>query len=1186
MAAQGRVQGVPSLITSLVNDGSRTELRGNIHPLAQARNDVGPVPGSARADRLMLILKRSPEQESALTEYLHNVQDPSSAQFHKFLTPEEFGYRFGISDGDATQIQQWLHAHGFSVAGMNKGRTEIEFSGTVKQLEETFHTAVDRFRIAGVEHWANVASPEIPSALAPVIGGVANLNDFKPLPNIVKGAAGRWDAKLHRFVPALTLTANGTEYLFLGPGDAATIYNTPNSLNTHLASGQATYDGTGVIIGVAGDTLLDSGNNFYRMLFGLNSTGGFTTVYDGNQANFDSSAVPLEGDADMEIAGGLAPGANVIYYAGADTAFQSGLFLGIYRAIDDNQISILNVSYGACEAALGASGNLQVLNAWEQAAAQGITVTVSSGDSGSAGCDNPNLETAASQGFGVNGLASTPYDIAVGGTDFDVLPQSFTTYVGTNSSNYTSAVSYIPEEPWNDSTKSNGSLSNNVAAKSSSGNTSIWAGSGGQSSAGNGGSAYAKPSWQTGFSPSNTDSVRDLPDASLFAGAGNYDATWALCVDTDCADGANSTIHGVGGTSTSAPALAGILALVSQKMGSRLGQANWVLYKLAQTTPSIFHSVTTGNNSVYCTPGTPDCGSNSFMNGYNAQAKYSMTAGLGSVDATLLVNHWGDDARTSTTTTLSLNETTFAHGTPVTATAGVSPASATGAVAITNNYASQPQATTSTPTTMLALSGGSASGSYSEFPGGTYNVYASYSGDGNDSGSISKPVQVIVSPENSVLNLTVRYVNSSSQLISLEGKTVPLGTLIVMDAQPVGASQAGSKNPVTNATGTVLFQDESTASSNPWNAQAPLDSTGNSEVTDAELLGSTHSIAASYNGDLSYNASTAKAVNFTIAPTSTTIALNASVPSTIGEPVGFTAQISAANVPGNAVFFPSGTVTFTDTTHGAVLGMATYLDGGDCKGVTTYCFEGYLQVNSTQLRAGSSSIIASYSGDSNFSASGNSAPVSVTCTASCWNATSETLGLAFYPSTPSGPLTPGQSSTTPVAVSETGGFTGAVNLTCTVAGKNSNDQYIPTCSFSPTTVTITSNQAVQSTLTLTTTAPTQSAMARPDKFRTPWCAGMVAMGSLLLFWFPARRFRCRYLVGLTALVLCLGWVTACGGGGTGSAGGGGGGGGGGGETGGTTPDTYTVTFRAADAATGTVTAQGYFTFTVMSSTGQ
>jgi trimeric autotransporter adhesin len=1170
-----------SLITSPIVEGSRVTLSGNVHPLAKSRFDAGPAPAEARADRLMLILKRSPQQDAALAAYLRDVQDPGSDQFRRFLTPEEFGTRFGVSDGDATQVRQWLEGHGFNVSGMNKGRTAMEFSGTVGQVEQAFRTAIHRFNIEGVEHLANVSDPQIPAALAPVVGGVASLNDFKPAPNVVRGPTGKFDVKLHRFTPDLTISSNGTNYLFLGPGDAATIYNAPNSLNTHLATGQATYDGTGVTVGVAGTTLLTYvGDTFYRELFGLDSFNiqGAISVTDGNPANFDQSADETEAAADIEIAGALAPGASIYYYAAGDTAFQSGLFLAIYRALDDNKVSILNVSYGECEAALGSAGNLQVLNAWEQAAAQGITVTVSSGDSGSAGCDNQNLVTAATEGFGVNGLASTPYNIAVGGTDFDALSTSFSTYVGTNSSNFTSALKYIPEEPWNDSTKSNGTLTSNTALTDSSGQTSIWAGGGGSSGAADGSIGYPKPDWQKSFSSSNTDSVRDLPDVSLFAGGGHYNAVWALCIQSDCDAGAASTIHGVGGTSTSAPALAGILALVTQKLGAgtRLGQANWVLYKLAQTTPSIFHSITSGNNSVYCKTGTPNCGSNNFLTGYNATANYNMATGLGSLDATQLVNHWNDDTRSATTTTLNLNKTTFAHGSAVTVTAGVNPGSATGAVAITDDYASQPLATGSTSAAMLALSGGSASGTYSQFPGGTYNVFANYSGDGSHSGSISQPVKVTVTPEDSVLKLSVDTVNSSYQLVDLAGKSMPLGTFITVNAQPVGVSQAGSGHPVTNATGTVSFSDNS-ASTYPWSSQASLDSTGNSEANTINLEAGAHSITAAYSGDLSYNGSTADPINFTITPVATTISVTASATSTIQEPVQITAQISAA-LPASASFNPRGLITFTDTTRNAVLGTATFITG--CQGVATFCIAGILQVDSTQLAAGDNSIIASFAGDNNFNASGNSVPVTVTCLASCWNAAGQRLELAFYASTPSGPLSAGQSSTTPVDVGQSGGFTGDVNLTCSVAGTSSADQNIPTCSFNPAKVTITGPDAVESTLTISTTAPTKSAMSRPNGLRIPWGSAAVALGSLLLCLVPARRFRRRYLIVIVAMLLSLSGLSACGGSSSGGSTGGEGGGGGGSTVPGTTPDTYTVTFRAVDAATGTVTAQDYFKFTV------
>ncbi len=564
-AAQTRAT-APNSEVSLVT------LRGNIHPLAQPRFDRGPAPASMPAEWLMLILKRSEQQETDLQSYLKSVQDPNSSAFRKFLTPNEFGQRYGVSDENLATVESWLKKNGLVIAGVNEGRTAIEFSGTVSQLQQTFHTSIHTFLIDAAEHLANTAEPQIPASLASVVAGVANLNDFKPQPNFVKGSAGKWNPELHRFTPDLTVTVNANEYLFVGPGDAATIYDSPNSFNTHLASNQTQYDGTGITIGIVGTTLLyDSGPIYYRSLFDLPDSGSVTTEYDGSFSNFDQSADETEALLDAEVSEGIAPSAHVIYYGAADTAFQSGLFLAIYRAIDDNNVNILSVSYGECEASLGAAGNLQVLNAWEQAAAQGITVTVSTNDSGSAGCDNQNTETVSTQGLAVNGLASTPYNIAVGGTDFDVLDKSFSTYVGsTNSANFTSALSYIPENPWNDSTNGNGLLASNSAYRNSLGQTNILAGGGGASSLGNGGqTGYPKPLWQQDFTFSDSDAVRDLPDVSLLSGDGKYGAVWAVCEGSDCSSGPSSTIHGVGGTSAAAPAFAGFLALVNQKVGGR-----------------------------------------------------------------------------------------------------------------------------------------------------------------------------------------------------------------------------------------------------------------------------------------------------------------------------------------------------------------------------------------------------------------------------------------------------------------------------------------------------------------------------------------------------------------------------------------------------------------------------------------
>ncbi len=916
--------------------------------------------------------------------------------------------------------------------------------------------------------------------------------------------------------------------------------------------------------------------NNYRSQFGL-PNGSISIVTDGNGANYGLD--DTESTLDGEVSSAIAPGAKIVYYQAADTTFQSGVMLAILRAIEDDSVNILNVSYGGCELAQGTAGNQEVLNAWEQAAAQGIAVTVSSGDSGSAGCDDPNTQTVASHGFGVNALASTPYTVAIGGTDFDVLPNNFSKYASsTNSSSGTSALGYIPENPWNNSTKSNGTSPANQPFKDSDGNTNIAGGGGGASSAslydanGNVLGGYTKPLWQQQYEINagvSADQVRDLPDVSLFAANGFYRAAWAICLDSDCS-GSAPTISGVGGTSASAPAFAGILALINQKIGAttRIGQPNWVLYNLAQTHPEAFHQITTGNNSVVCAPGSPNCAGNNFLSGFDAAASYNRATGLGSVDISNLVNVWTSVAKTQTQTqtqtTLSLTPTNVQHGQSVSMAVSINPSGATGNVAITTDANEQTGSIREDSQTSVTLSNGEASSNWLYFPGGTYNVYADYGGDGTYAGSVSTPMQLTVAPENSVVQLSVTVLDSNGKLTSLAaGGTAVYGAYISIDAQPIGQSQASSANPLRDATGTIAFYDGTPGTP----GTVAIDASGNAESRSHGLPAGTHTITAAYSGDKSYKPSTSAAVTFTIQKDPTTVTMSSDSSSTYGQVVNLTATVNPA-VP-VSVLAMSGIVTITDLTNGIVLGTPI-ADSG----------RGLITIQSSQLAMGSNNIVATYSGDDNFAPSAQSGPVVVTCTAGCGNGTGQTLQLAFYPSTPASHIiSAGTTSTTPVAVNPGGGFTGAVNLTCSVTGTKITDISIPQCSFNPATVTITDpNLAVQSTLAVMTTAPVTTAAVVPQGGLGPTTRYGLTFACLIFLGFSTRR-KAR---GTLRAVLCLavlGGIAACGGS-TGPAPSNNSGGSGGSTTPGTTPDTYTITFYAADAATGTVTAQDYFTVQV------
>ncbi|HKR28744.1 MAG TPA: protease pro-enzyme activation domain-containing protein, partial [Acidobacteriaceae bacterium] len=462
-------------IVAQIDDSNRIALQGNVHPMAQARFDRGPASLSLPTGRISLVLQPSAAQQRALTQYLADLQNPGSPNYHKWLTPAQYGAQFGISDSDLATVESWLQAQGFKVENVPAARNLIQFSGTFGQIQAAFHTSIHTFQVNGVSHFANTSDPQIPAALAPVVAGVAPLNDFRPKPGVVQGPRSHYDTAAHRIQPDLTLQdQNKNNYLVLVPADAATIYDAPNSaLNT--AYGGTKYDGTGVKLGIVGVSNIEMQDIVnYRTAFLGEASGSVnkpTVIVDGDDPGVQAGGSAVEALLDNEVAGGLAPGATIYFYTSADSDISSGLFNAIARAVNDNAVSILSVSFGSCEQGLGTSGNALINGLAEQASAQGISVTVSSGDGGSAGCDNFDTETAAQYGLAVSGFASTPYNIAVGGTDFDVLSTQMSTYVNTatygSAPYYGTAKGTIPEATWNDSTTVNTTYSANVATKDS-----------------------------------------------------------------------------------------------------------------------------------------------------------------------------------------------------------------------------------------------------------------------------------------------------------------------------------------------------------------------------------------------------------------------------------------------------------------------------------------------------------------------------------------------------------------------------------------------------------------------------------------------------------------------------------------------------------------------------------------------
>jgi pseudomonalisin len=566
-------------ITQDVDDQQRVRLPGNRHPLAVREYDAGAVAPELALERMILVLTSDAAQQQELDTLLESQQDPSSPEYQQWLTPEEFGGRFGASTRDLAEVQRWLEGHGFTVDEAPAGRRSIVFSGPASQVQSAFHTELRHYRVSGIRHLANSSDVEIPLALAGMVAGISTLHDF-----------GRQPLHSERIIPEMNSSSG---YHYLAPADFSVIYNV-NPLY------QAGIDGTGQTIAVVARTNINVTDvTKFRSMMGLPANDP-VIVLNGPDPGVYSQNEATEALLDAEWAGAVARKATVKLVVSKSSRTTDGVDLSAQYIVNNNLASAMTTSFGNCEPFLGRAENLFWKNLYQQAAAQGITAFVSAGDSGAAGCDGA-AGSQAVYGRAVNGLASTPYNVGVGGTEFNdqQTPALYWSSVG-NAPNFLSALSYIPESVWNESATAGG--------------TGLWAAGGGASA------IYAKPAWQTGPGVP-PDGLRDVPDVSLSA-AGHV----AYLVVQ------NGGLYAVGGTSASSPAFASLMALVAQQTGSRQGNANTSFYKLAAQQPAgaspIFHDVTAGSNSV---PGA---------SGFTAGAGFDLATGLGSVDAYQMVTHW------------------------------------------------------------------------------------------------------------------------------------------------------------------------------------------------------------------------------------------------------------------------------------------------------------------------------------------------------------------------------------------------------------------------------------------------------------------------------------------------------------------------------------------------------------------
>jgi hypothetical protein len=703
--AQGAAQsGVQRRITGAIRTDQVAQVRGSLHPLAAVAQDEGALDGAYAIHGMSLVFNRSAQQEKDLENLLEQQRTSGSPYFHHWLQPAEFAARFGVSPGDLQAAAAWLRSQGFTIDQIPPSNDRIDFSGTAAQVNAAFHTEMHRYNLHGQEHWANSTELAFPQALAGMVIGVRHLNTFHAEVPHLK----RTPVRLQRVPgstqqhPQYTVQSQNGPVNYLAPGDVQTIYDV-----TPLYG--ASISGTGQYIGIIGRTDItqyQSDIQTFRSLSGLNASNMPTQVVvpgtgstSGEAASGAASGDLAESDLDLEWAGAIAKDASLIYVT-VGNGTNNGVFDSLQYAIQTdlvnsgkNVIPVLSMSYGSCEQQT-LQADVESVVQWEQQAnAQGQTLVVSAGDTGSADCDgtvNNQTEVQATLGLAVDFPGSSPYSTTAGGTSFtgDLnTPAQYWDEVGNTTTSSgatnTSALSYIPEGAWNDTPT--------LAAAQN--NAQLSAGGGGISEIFNASPNYsvasptpatpvlpasmsylaAKPYWQSGPGVPN-DGARDVPDISLAADP-NHDGYVVCTEETDSSgnitgpscNGSTPYVDSsgsgyiYGGTSVSAPQLAGMITLwnqaagytISASQGGGVGNANPLLYTLAQTNPAAFHDVLPGasqannSNAVDCQQGTPSCVAdpnnpgNYIMAGYNVGAGYDQATGLGSVDAAAMASVWG-----------------------------------------------------------------------------------------------------------------------------------------------------------------------------------------------------------------------------------------------------------------------------------------------------------------------------------------------------------------------------------------------------------------------------------------------------------------------------------------------------------------------------------------------------------------
>lgn len=776
-------------------------------PLYRAGSDLGAAPASRQLARMILLLSSSTAQQQALDRKLADLARSSSSSW---LTPSQFADSYANSASDVAALVSWLESSGFTVAPLPAGRGWIEFSGSAAQVEQVFGVEVHQISTASVVRPALSGAISVPSALAPLIEGLVSLDGVLSSPALTPSQS------VESSVAELAAAATAGSAEALTPKLAGRFLHL-----TALHAAGVKGSGQRIAI-VARGNVLAADVAAFRAAFSL-PTSALKVLPAGELPALgdDRAAATLM----ASWAGAAAPDAQILLVPAASTAATDGVDLALASVVDKALASIVVVGYSSCEASLSAAHQAFYRALYRQAAAEGISIIVATGDSGPSACSTAGSTELVGTGYAVNALASTAWNTAVGASALSTKATALSAWSPASES-----------QP-------------------------AYAGGGGRSS------LYALPSWQKSvqsssaalqsLSSTTAQKMRLLPDLALpAAGDANLNAGLAFCLadSSSASSTSDCTLRRAGGSAAAASLVAGIGALLNGQYGAQ-GNLSPRLYAL-ESVSGIYDDVVEGSAQLWCSSLASGCGASGRI-GFAASAGYDLATGLGSVNAQALVSAWpyatGTTASTMTWTTAS-QTITSSDALTLTVSVGSGDASVTSTPTGTVTFYDQTaSATLGTATlvngvaTVTLAKGALASGA-------NHILYAMYNGSTVYAASTSSTITIIV---------LAKIATTTSVAVNVQ--TLSPGGVVVLTATVTPDSQSPSES---YPTGTVEFFSGTTLI-----GSATLSEIGSSDQSTASvslstssssLPAGTDSITAVYLGDNYYAASTAAPKTITV----------------------------------------------------------------------------------------------------------------------------------------------------------------------------------------------------------------------------------------------------------------------------------------------------------------------------------